>query len=56
VLDQAESGVVQEVLDIGAAAGQEIVDAEHLVLLAEQPLAEVRTKESCAPGHEYPFG
>jgi hypothetical protein len=39
VPDQLEPMIVQEVLDVGAAAGEEVVQAHHLVTLRDQALA-----------------
>jgi hypothetical protein len=38
--------------DVGAAPGEEIVHAEHFMALGQKPLAEMRTEESRAAGHQ----
>jgi hypothetical protein len=45
VAHQLEPVVVEQVLDVRAGSGEEIVEADHLVPFLEQPLAEVRSQE-----------
>ena len=44
--DNLETRIVQQVQDVGFAAGIEIIDAYNEVALGEQPLAKMATKES----------
>ena len=46
VPQQLEALVIQEVLDVASCAGEEIVDAEHLVAALKQPVGEVRSEEA----------
>ena len=48
--DQLEAVVVEQVQDVVARAGEEVVDAEHVVPVREQPLAEERAEEAGAAG------
>ena len=36
-------------------AGEEVVDAEHVVAVVEQPLAQVRAEEACPARHQNGF-
>jgi hypothetical protein len=42
--------MIQKVNDIRPSAGEKIVDANHLMALLEQPLAEVGTQKAGTPG------
>src|SRR5678816_2553298 len=53
VPDQLEALVAQQVLDVAARAGEEVVNADELPTLLEQPFAEVRAEESGATGDQY---
>ena len=46
VADQLEPRIVEQVNDVLAPAGEEVIEAEHLLALANQPLAKVRANES----------
>ena len=52
VAQELEALVVEEVLDVASGAGEEIVDAEHLVAALEQPVGEVRPEEACSAGNQ----
>ena len=41
VADELEVGVVQQVDDVVLGAGEEVIDAEHVVAVLQQPLAQV---------------
>jgi len=45
----------QQRLDVGAAAGVEVVDAEHLVAARQQAFAEVGADETGAAGDHDPL-
>jgi hypothetical protein len=49
---QLEVRVVQQVLDVGARAGVEVVDADDVVALGHQPFAQVAAQEAGAAGDE----
>ena len=55
VPDELEARVVVQVIDVALGAGEEVVDAEHLVALLEQAVAEVGAEEAGAAGHEDPL-
>ena len=42
VAHHLESGIADQMRDVGPAAGEVIVDAEHIVALPDQPLAQMR--------------
>ena len=41
MLDETKSGQVHQMLDIAAAPGQQVIDADHIVAVGEEPLAKV---------------
>src|SRR5690606_7999141 len=50
-----ERGVRQKVLDIVLSAREEIIDADDLVAVREEPVAEVGADKSGPSRHKYPF-
>src|SRR5437588_10824823 len=50
VLQELEVGTLHQVGDVVPVAGQQVVDAYHLVPLAQQTLAQVRAEETGAAG------
>jgi hypothetical protein len=48
-------GVLEQGGDVPAGAGIEIVDAEHIAAFCQEPLAEMRPQEACAPRDQHPF-
>ena len=52
VTQQLEALVVEEVLDVATGAGEEVVDAKHLVAALEQAVGEMRPEEAGAAGDE----
>ena len=52
MLDQTKVVTVEQVGDVAAVAGQEVVECQHPMALREQALAEVRSEESGAAGHQ----
>ena len=42
---QLEARIVEQVKDVLAPAGEEIIEAEHFVAFAEEPLAKMRADE-----------
>ena len=55
VAHQLEVGMIEQRRDIGAGAGEEIVDAEHVMPALDQPGAEVRADEAGTPGDQNPL-
>src|SRR5205807_10503422 len=49
---ELEPGVVAQVLDVGQGPGDQVVHADHLVPLSEEPLAQVRPDEPRPAGDE----
>ncbi len=45
---ELEARMVVQVIDVALGAGEEIVDAQHLVALRQQPVDQVRAEEACA--------
>ncbi len=41
MFDEPKPGPIGEVLNVARAAGQQIVDADHLIAVVEKPLAEM---------------
>jgi hypothetical protein len=52
--DEREPGPGKQVLDVADAAGDEVVDRNHLVTAIEQRLAEMRAEEARSPGDDGP--
>jgi hypothetical protein len=52
---QLEVGVFQQMRDVGAAAGEKIIHAQHFVPSLNQAFAQVRSEESSPAGDEYAF-
>ena len=53
-LDQGESGVVGQLVEVGATAGREVVDADDLVVASAQLTNEVAADEPGTAGNEDP--
>ena len=47
-----ECGIVEEMRHISACTGIEVVDANDLAALVQQPLAEVRAQEPCPSSND----
>src|SRR5205085_5969548 len=52
VAQQLEARIVQQVEDVFATAGEKVVEAQHFVVFAEQPLAKMRADKTRAAGDE----
>ena len=52
---QFEMGVGEEMLYIVLGAGEEVVHAEHVIAVVQQPLAQVGSKESRPTRNQNPF-
>jgi hypothetical protein len=50
VTDEFEAGISNEMLDIGLASSEEIVEADDFMSLLNEAIAEVGTKESGTAG------
>ena len=50
---QFKAMVIEQMSDVFAPSGKEIVQADYLVLICQQLLAQMRTNESRAAGNEY---
>ena len=53
VADELEAGMALEMLDVGALAAEEVVQADDVVPVAQQPLAQMRSEKSRAARHQY---
>ena len=53
VADELEAGKALEMLDIGAFAAEEVVQADDFVPVAQQPLAQMRSQEPSTARHQY---
>lgn len=56
VADELEAGVVQQVADVVLATGEEVVQADHLVPVGQEPPAQVGANEARAACDECPWG
>ena len=54
--EQAEPGVLAEHVHMALTAGEQVVDADHVVAPVEEPGAEGETDEAGAAGHDDPHG
>jgi hypothetical protein len=50
---QFEVGVIEQVRNVLLAAGKEVVDAQHVMAIAQQPVAQVRAKKACTTGYQH---
>ena len=50
VLDEPESGISRKMGDVLGASGYQVVNADHSMAFCNEPIAEMRTKESGAAG------
>ncbi len=50
-----EARLVVQVVDVPLSAGEEVIDARHLVTLLQQPVAKVRAEEAGTAGDEDAF-
>jgi hypothetical protein len=55
VTDELEMVVTEEVLDISARSGKEVVEAGDFVAVSQQTFAKVRAQEAGAAGHQDAF-
>ena len=53
VAHQLEHRVAHQVGDVALGAGEVVVDAQHVVAVGEQPLAQVRAEEAGAAGDQH---
>ena len=56
VPQQLEARMVEQVLDVVPPAGEEVVQADDVVALGQQPVAEMRADEAGAAGDEDSHG
>jgi len=56
VAHELERGVRQKMGDVPLLAGEQVVDADHLVTVPQQPVAKVGAEETGAAGHEDAHG
>ena len=49
---QLEARVPEQMRDVVLVAGEEVVDAEHVVAFVDQPVAEMRAEKAGAAGDE----
>ena len=49
---ELEKRIAEQVRDVALGAGEQVVDAEHLVALGDQPVDEMRAEESGPAGDQ----
>jgi hypothetical protein len=54
VAQQFEMLMAEQMLDIAARAGEEVIDAQHLAARLQQPFAEMRSEKSGPTGDQDP--
>ena len=52
---QLEIRPVEQMRDVGLLAGEEIVEADDVVSLLDQPLAQMRAQKAGPAGHQNAF-
>jgi hypothetical protein len=52
VAQKLELVIVEQVLDVGACPGEEIVETHELVAVREEAIAEVGAEKASTAGHE----
>jgi hypothetical protein len=50
-LDKFEARVVAQMFEVSAAAGEQIIDDNHVPAFTEQGIAEMRSQETSAAGN-----
>jgi hypothetical protein len=50
--DQLEALVAEQMLDVAAGAAEEVVDADDVGALGQEPLAQMRAEEAGAAGDQ----
>ena len=55
VAHQLEMRVVEQVLDVALGAGEEVVDAQDVMTLCDQTIAQVAAEKAGATGHQNAF-
>ena len=48
VAHQLKAGVIHQMFDVAPRAGEEIIDAEHVIPAPQQSFAQVRPEKACA--------
>jgi hypothetical protein len=54
VAHELEPRVVREMIDVALVAGEQVVDAEHLVAAPEQAVDQMRAEKARAAGDQHP--
>src|SRR5258708_14013203 len=54
-LDKFKAGVAAQMLQVGAAAGEQVVYDHHTPAIAEQGVAQMGSQEASATGHQRPL-
>ena len=55
VTNQLEVGPVEQMHEVRFLAGEEVVEADDVVLLFDQPFAQVRAEKTGATSYQNPF-
>ena len=55
VAHRLEVRIAEQVRDVVLAPGEVVVDAQHVVAVAQQAFAQMRAEEAGAAGHQYSF-
>ena len=50
--DQLKRRIAEEMRNVALGSGEEVVDADHLVTVADQAIAQMRAEETGAAGYE----
>jgi hypothetical protein len=53
---QLEAGIADEMLDVGLPPGEEVIEADDVVTLADEAIAKVRAEKSGTAGNEDTHG
>jgi hypothetical protein len=52
---ELEVGLAEQMVDVRLLAGEEVVEANHIMPLADEPLTNMRPQKPGAPGHQNTF-
>jgi hypothetical protein len=52
---ELEARMIVQVIDVALGAGEQVVDAQHLVPLFEQTINQMRAEKPCSTCHKNPF-
>ena len=55
VAQELKARVRVQVLHVALAPSEQVVGAQHLMAISQQPIDEMRAEKPCSPGHQNTF-